>query len=54
MIFFSKTSQEDYRCVSALNGLDPDQGRRVGPDLDPSCLQRSSVAVSKDTFTVYK
>ena len=54
MIFFSKTSQEHYRCVSVLNGLDPDQDRRVGPDLDQSCLKRLSVAVSKDIFTVYK
>ena len=55
MISFSKTSQEHYRCVSVLNGLDPDQDRRpVGPDLDPSCLKRLSVAISKGIFAVYK
>ena len=31
------------RNAGALNGLDPDQDRqKVGPDLDPDCLQMLS------------
>ena len=28
--------------LSVSNGLDPDQDRHVGPDLDPNCLHRLS------------
>ena len=41
---FSKNKKSLPGKRSVSNSLDPDQARRyVGPDLDPNCLQISSV-----------
>ena len=42
-VFFKKKYSLRYIRVHVINILDPDQARqKVGPDLDPNCLQKSS------------